>query len=84
MPWSQEKCFLILKYEQILDLVRNYIRQQIAAIPAEDLPRHASVGSHTFEQDCDFGYEQPTTVTTATLPINQLYVGLSACVIIPK
>ena len=50
-----------------MDLVRNYMCQQIAAIPAEDLPLHTSVGSHTFEQDCDFGYEQPTTVTTATL-----------------
>ena len=54
-------------YEQIMDIVRNYMRQQIAAIPAEDLPQHRSVGSHTFDQDCDFGYEQPTNVTTATL-----------------
>ena len=52
MPWSQEFFFLILKYEHIMDLVRNYIRQQIAAIPAE---RHTIVVSHTFEQDCVLG-----------------------------
>ena len=74
---DHKRNFLILKYEQILDLVRNYIRQHIAAIPAEDLTQR----SHPFEEDCVFGYEQPTT---ATLPVNQLYVSLSACVIFTK
>ena len=62
---APRQALLFGSYDQILQLVKKYIHQQILAIPAEDLPQCENMASEALNKiDDDFGYEQVQTQTT--------------------